>query len=356
MKIVQISPYFPPHVGGVEYHVKELAEGLCRRGHQVSVASSCGRRSRDFDFISIPSVDLFYSPIPLRLPSLQADIYHSHIPSPLFAYLLRGARPQVVTYHNDVVVPRDVNGFALPGPLAGTLERIASRMVEPILEEAQAIVATTKSYAETSPTLRRHLDKVRIVPNAVNLSLYPRVEEKGRYVLYAGRILNYKGVGNLLYAMKEVQQSAPDLELVLVGEGYDRPRLERTAASLGVRAKFTGRLERSMFIDTISRAEVLVLPTQSRLEAFGIVLLEAMACKTPVLAFDTPGVNEVARCGGMVFSSRKELRDRILQMHEDEPLRKLLGERGRRAVEERYSWSCALDKMESVYRDAAERN
>lgn len=356
MKIVQISPYFPPHVGGVEYHVKELAEGLCRRGHQVSVASSCGSSSRDYDFISIPSVDLFYSPLPLRLPRLEADIYHSHIPSPLFAYLLRGAQPAVVTYHNDVVIPADVNGYAVPSALARSLERISSRMVEPVLEEAAAIVATTKSYAETSPFLESHMHKVKIVPNAVNVSLYPPVPAEGKadYVLYAGRMLGYKGVIDLLYAMKEVQKSAPELELVLVGEGYDRQRLEEAARRLAVRAKFTGRLERSMFIDTISRAEVLVLPTSSRLEAFGIVLLEAMACKTPVLAFDTPGVNEVAGWGGSVFSSREELAGLILDTHENEPLRALLGERGRRAVEERYSWPAALERMEAVYRDVAE--
>lgn len=354
MKIIQISPYFPPHVGGVEYHVKELAEGLGRRGHLVSVASSCGKESCNFGFVKVPSVDLFYTPVPLRIPRLQADIYHSHIPSPLFAYLLRGARPHVVTYHNDVVIPGSVNGFAVPGMLSGSLERISSKMVEPVLEGAQAIIATTKSYAQTSPYLRPHLDRVKIVPNAVNVSIYPQVEEKKSYVLYAGRMLNYKGVEDLLYAMRDVQQSAPDLELILVGEGCDRPQLEQTAASIGVHARFTGRLERSMFIDTISRAQVLVLPSRSRLEAFGIVLLEAMACHTPVLAFDTPGVNEVARCGGMVFSSREELTDRILDLHENELLRMHLGERGRRAVEEKYSWDCALDKMEAVYRDAAQ--
>ncbi len=355
MKITQISPYFPPHVGGVEYHVKELAEGLSVRGHEISVASSCGRGSQDFDFISIPSLDLYYSPLPLKLPRLKADIYHSHIPSPLIAYLLKGVHPHVVTYHNDVLVPKKINGYSIPGALCSTLEKIATKMVEPVLEEAQTIVATTKSYAETSPFLKKHLHKVEIVPNAVNVSLYPQVKEKGNYVLYAGRMVNYKGIESLLWAMKDVQQTA-DLDLVLVGDGYDRYRLEEMAAKLGVRAKFTGRLERSMFIDTISRAKVLVLPTQNRLEAFGIVLLEAMACMTPVLAFDTPGVNEVAKCGGRVFSSREELSHHIQEINENEPLRMLLGERGRRAVEEKYSWDCALDKMEAVYRDVAERS
>jgi len=348
MKIIQISPYFPPHVGGVEYHVKELADGLTNRGHQVSVASSCGRWNGEL--IRIPSIDLFYSPMPIKLPKLEADVYHSHIPSPLFAYMLRGASPHVVTYHNDVVVPGMINGLGMPPTFAAALERINELLVRPVLEAAKIIIATTKSYALTSPVLKDYLSKLKIVPNAVNVSLYPPVRKKENYVLYAGRMLSYKGVESLLFAMSEVQKSA-DLDLVLVGDGYDRSRLEKMATQLSVRAKFPGRLERSMFIDTISRAEMLVLPTQNRLEAFGIVLLEAMACMTPVLAFDTPGVNEVAENGGMVYSSTEELGKLISKLHGDEPLRVCLGKKGRKAVEENYSWKSVLDRMESVYRE-----
>ena len=350
MKIIQISPYFPPHVGGVEYHVKELADGLVRRGHQVSVASSCGRWTGEL--VRIPSIDLFFSPMPIKVPKFEADVYHSHIPSPLFAFMLRGASPHVVTYHNDVVVPGMVNGHAMPRPFAAALERVNELLVRPVLEEAKIVIATTKSYAKTSPVLKDYLHKLKIVPNAVDVSLYPQVRKKENYVLYAGRMLSYKGIESLLFAMSEVQKSA-DLDLLLVGDGYDRSRLEEMATKLHVRAKFTGRLERSMFIDTISRAEILVLPTQNRLEAFGIVLLEAMACKTPVLAYDTPGVNEVAKKGGMVYTSTEELCEQIQELHENESRRACLGHKGREAVEEHYSWKRVLDCMESVYREVA---
>lgn len=350
MKIIQISPYFPPHVGGVEYHVKELADGLVRRGHQVIVASSCG--SWNGEMIRIPCIDLFYSPMPVKIPILEADVCHSHIPSPLFAFMLRNAKPHVVTYHNDVTIPENVNGHAMPRKFGAALEKINAKMVRPVLEGADAIIATTKSYAETSPFLQDHMDRVRVVPNAINVSLYPPVKEKENYVLYAGRMVSYKGVLSLLIAMQQVQRTA-DLDLVLVGDGYDRRWLEQTAARLNVRAKFTGRLERSMFIDTISRAEMLVLPTQNRLEAFGIVLLEAMACETPVLAFDTPGVNEVASKGGCIYSSEVELAELILSLHENRHKREMLGKNGRDAVLENYSWEKALDLVQAVYREVS---
>lgn len=350
MKIAQISSYFPPHVGGVEYHVKELAEGLAERGHEVTVISSCGRWSGEL--VRLPSLNLYYSPIPVKLPELQADIYHSHIPSPLFAYRFRHKKPHVVTYHNDVVLPDAFQGHRLPRWFSSSVEKSSDRLVRSILDRAETIVATTMSYARTSPVLQDYLDKVRVVPNAVTASLYPRRKEKENYVLYAGRMVGYKGADVLIRAMKEVQKTE-NLDLVLVGEGEDRLRLEKMAQRLSVRARFTGRLERSMFIDTISRAEMLVNPAQCRLEAFGIVLLEAMACETPVLAYDTPGVNEVAGKGGCIYSNWEELSELIIKLHNSPARRAELGRKGRRAVEENYSWKRAIDLMESVYKEVA---
>jgi glycosyltransferase involved in cell wall biosynthesis len=79
-----------------------------------------------------------------------------------------------------------------------------------------------------------------------------------------------------------------------------------------------------------------------------------MACKTPVLAFDTPGVNEVARDGGMIFSETAELVELILELHRDKSKRAALGERGRIAVVEKYSWTKVLDKIESIYDEATQ--
>jgi glycosyltransferase involved in cell wall biosynthesis len=350
MNILQISPYFPPHLGGVEHHVKELSEGLAGRGHSVHVASSCGSWGRDFTHI--PSIDLLYAPLPLHLPKIAADIYHSHIPSPLFAFALRKSSPHVVTYHNDVVIPARLNGKCLPRRLGKSLEWVNHRLVKAILDKAEIVVATTKSYAETSPILQDYLHKIRIVPNAVDSSIFPHDRQKEGYVLYVGRLVNYKGIKSLLMAMSMVQKRT-DLGLVLAGDGYDRRSLQDLAIRLGVKATFTGRLERARLIDLMSRAEMLVLPTASRLEAFGIVLLEAMACEVPVLAFDTPGVSEVAVQGGRIFTGTSDLTRNIMELHENEPLRSSLGRRGRHAVQEKYSWKSALDKIESVYQEVA---
>jgi glycosyltransferase involved in cell wall biosynthesis len=350
MKIMQISPYFPPHLGGVEYHVKGLSDGLAKRGYDICVASSCG--NGNFEFAHVPSIDLFYVPLPLplRLPKVEADVFHSHVPSPAFAFFFRKLSPHIVTYHNDIVVPQKINGHSLPMPLRTSLERLNEKFIQPVLDGAKIILATTRSYAETSPILRNHAHKIRIVPNAVDLSAYPVGRKKEKFIVFAGRMVEYKGIGTLLDAMKEVQKKEA-LRLVLLGDGYDRHMLEARARRMGIDAFFAGRVGRSNLIDILSRAQMLILPSTSRLEAFGIVLLEAMACETPVLAFDTPGVNEIAKEGGFVFSDMAQLAERILELHHNEPLRRSMGKRGRMAVESKYSWSKVLDQIEAVYRE-----
>ncbi len=351
MRVAQITPYYTPHIGGVEIHVKELSERLSERGHRVRVVSSCGR-GNGVEVITVPSVNFPYSPIPLTFPKLEADVYHSHVPSPTFAFRVKNRRPHIVTYHNDVVVPPKVNGFPIPGFVAASIEAINEKLVKPVLERAELIIATTQSYAETSAVLEKYLHKVEVVPNAVDVSLFQPVDEKEPYVIYVGRLVEYKGLGMLIEAMKDVQ-THEDLELVVVGDGEDRKRFEAMAAKLGIKARFTGRVGLNELRNLISHAEILVLPSCTRLEAFGIVLLEAMACKTPVLAFDTPGVSEVAKNGGFVFSTTSELAQLILELHADEGLRRALGEKGRSAVEERYSWELVVDRIEKLYGEVA---
>jgi glycosyltransferase involved in cell wall biosynthesis len=346
MKVLQISPYFPPHVGGIEYHVKGLSDGLIKRGYEVEVAASCGNSHEKF--VRIPCIDFLYFPVPLSSPRREADVYHSHVPSPTLAFWFKEAAPHVVTYHNDVIVPFRVNGQRLPRHLGVSLEWINRKLVRPVLDRAEIIIATTRSYAETSPVLIDYLHKIEIVPNAVDATVFQPAQIRDCYVLYVGRLVDYKGIEMLFLAMRQVQNKE-DLRLVIVGDGYDRSRFEQIASRMGLKIEFTGRVLRNKLIDLLSRAEMLVLPSANRLEAFGIVLLEAMSCQTPVLAFDTPGVNEVARDGGMIFSETAELTEQILELHRDESRRAVLGERGRRAVKEKYSWEKVLDKIESIY-------
>jgi glycosyltransferase involved in cell wall biosynthesis len=319
------------------------------RGYEVAVVSSTGH-DEHLRIITVPCVPIPYSPIPLRFPEIYAEIYHSHLPSPFFARRIvkRGYGPHLVTYHNDVVIPPRRGGKPLPGYLARKIERWHEQLLRPVLDAATTIIATTRSYAETSPVLKDYLEKVEIVPNAIEVVDFVPGKDAGEreaIVLYAGRLVEYKGLGTLLEAMRGLAA-----RLIVVGEGEDRSRFEILARRYGVRTEFKGRLPDAELKNWMRTARVLVLPARSRLEAFGIVLLEAMASRTPVIASSNPGVAEVARHGGLVFADTVELALHLSCLVEDDALATRLGWKGRAAVERDYDWKRVLDKLEALYK------
>jgi len=354
MKVVMTTPYYPPHIGGVEVHAKNLARGLKKRGHDVEVVTSIGE-DEEVRVKTVKSIQIPYSPIPLRFPDVSGDVYHSHVPSPFFArgLMKKGCKPHVVTYHNDVVVPEKVDGRKIPEFVARWIERKNLELIKPVLDSAEVVIATTRSYAETSPVLKDYMHKIEIVPNAVYVGDFqPGVDagERDPIVLYVGRLVEYKGLPVLIRAMKDVQ-SKVECRLVVVGDGEDRKRFEELARKLGVKAEFKGKVPDKEVREWMRKSRVLVLPSRSRLEAFGIVLLEAMASGTPVIASGIPGVADVAREGGLTFESEEELSHHIAEVLTNDELATNLGRKGRNAVEQKYDWSIVLDKIEKIYSD-----
>ncbi len=348
MKVVLTSPYYPPHIGGVEVHTMNLARGLAEKGYDVEVITSQGV-DEYVKVTTTPTIPIPYSPVPLKYPLFRGDIYHSQVPSPFFAQGVnsKNCSPHVITYHNDVFVPPKVDGKPVPRHLSKLIEEENIRIVKPILDNVRVIIATTESYAQKSPVLKHYLHKVEIIPNAIWTNDFaPGVDagERERIVLYAGRLVEYKGLHILIRAMKNV-----NARLIVLGDGEDRNYFERLAGVLGVNAEFKGKVSNKEKKEWMRRARMLVLPANSRLEAFGIVMLEAMACKTPVIAPKFPGVEEVARNGGLVFESQQDLSSTISSLLEDEKLATKLGRRGRRTVKKKYDWNLILHKTEKLY-------
>lgn len=348
MKVVLTSPYYPPHIGGVEVHTMNLARGLARRGYDVEVITSEGD-DEHLKVTTAPTVPVPYSPIPIRLPRFNGDIYHSQVPSPFFAQGVnnKNCKPHVVTYHNDVFVPPKVDGKPVPRYISKLIEKENIRIVKPVLDSARVIVATTESYAQKSPVLKNYLHKVEVVPNAVwTVDFIPGVDagDRERIVLYAGRLVEYKGLHVLIRAMKDL-----NARLVVLGDGEDRKKFEKLARLLSVNVEFKGKVTNNEKKEWMRKARVLVLPSISRLEAFGIVMLEAMACKTPVIASKIPGVEEIARNGGLVFEDESDLSSTISTLLENDDLATKLGRRGRWIVKKKYDWELILDRTEKLY-------
>ncbi len=201
--------------------------------------------------------------------------------------------------------------------------------------------------SSTEALLRKHTRNARphfTFPTYTDLGVFLRTEPEEKHreqrdqILYAGALTRLKGVYELVEALAEVLKHAPGLRLRLCGEGPERSRLREMARDRGIESKLQlpGRLNQRELREEYVRSKLLVLP--SRTEGLGRVLLEAMACFTPVVATRTGGGTEIvetSKAGLLVpVEDPEELAAAITQLLEDPRRRTEMGRRGRRYVEE----------------------
>lgn len=305
MKIVHFGKFYPPEFGGIESVTQALAEDHSRGGHDVEVVcfsrlnSSVDRRDR----LVIRRVKMQAEKMsqPIALGYLRAcaqavrnaDVVHVHLPNMLAAIaVLRLPRRVKVLLHWH----SDIEGKGIVGRLIRPIERA-------MLCRADHIVTTSENYAKSSRALASFLENVTTVPIGIadvqNLS---KVVRQGRpYVLFVGRIVPYKGLSCLLEAAAKVKA---DVDFYIIGTGPQEAELIQLARVLDVSHKvnFCGRVNEEELEYFFQNAAIFCLPSINRLEAFGVVLLEAMRASLPLITTDIEGsgVPWVNSCGSIV--------------------------------------------------------
>lgn len=299
MRITMVNKYYPPHVGGIEFHVRDLAEGLVAAGHSVRVIVAnngptyseevingveVARLPRVTEKASTPIVKNFGQIVAAE--SKQSDIVHFHFPYPWgeFEWLRTpesNTAPFVVTYHTDIVRQK--------------LALMAYKpFLEKFLDKAALIMASSPQLIQYSPFLSMRADKCRQVnfglpvekiahnAQAIANAAQLRLEHNNRpIVLFVGRLVYYKGVEVLIDSMPDVSA-----DYVVIGRGPLHESMLQQAEKLGVS-------DRLYFIDYASddelaawyhAADVLALPSVLPSEAFGLVQIEAHAAGTPTVS------------------------------------------------------------------------
>ncbi len=374
MRIAQVSPWFYPHLGGVESHVRALSAALAARGHDVTVVTTrhdpslAEEETMDgFRVVRVkPRAIVMRTPIApqmrARLRMLEADVFHGHFPPPLAAHYatsvgVERGTPSVVTYHCDVEIP---SAFGL------LLESLYRRSFgASTLDQATKVVVTTRTYAATSRAVWRH--NPAVIPNAVDhRRFHPDVDPSAvraklrigpteLVVLLVSRIEPHKGIDHFVEAARYV----PEARFLVAGDGSLVPTMRRLASTLGVadRIRFLGRVSEAGLPQLYAACDVFVLPSVSRLEAFGIVALEAMATGKAVVVADIPGVREVIEDGkeGLLADpvNPQDLAKKIRWLLADPEARRAMGQRGREKVAASFSVERVTDQIEALYRSIA---
>ena len=362
MHILHIYKDYYPVVGGMENHIRMLAEALVQRGHAATVlATNPGSRTQVEDLngvrvikagrlATVASTPLSLS-LPLILSRQRPDIAHLHFPYPVgeLSQLLFGqASRTVITYHSDVVRQKGILRLYRP-------------LMWRVLRRADRIIATSHNYIESSPYLSQLRHRCAVIPLGIDVDRFVqadpaqvqrmRAQFASPLLLFVGKLRYYKGLQYLLAAMAELP-----CQLLVIGSGPMEAEWRRAAASLGVAEKvyFLGQVGDDDLPAYYHASDVFVLPASERSEAFGTVQIEAMASGLPVVCTElgtgTSFVNVHGQTG-LVVPPRDpaSLANAVLTLLQDEPRRRQMGQNAQGRARREFSLPTMVDRTVSLY-------
>jgi glycosyltransferase involved in cell wall biosynthesis len=324
----------PPVISGFSRVITKLAEELTKIGHEVHVLCT-----QDCNMKLVGDIKLItgMDSINRHIKNGNYDIISIHGHTPTFSdrlFLKSKMERKKIVYVFHCLVNYYFKPFA-------TLYNSVFNNV--LLRLADAVVVSSKSYYD----LLRGCSRKYVVPWGVDVDKFSgnRTVHDGYRLLFVGQMRPYKGLDVLLQAMKGL-----DAELSVVGNGLFTIRYKRFAQNLGLRnVHFFGTVSDDNLRQMYLSNDVLVLPSVSMNEAFGLVTLEAASAGCAVVASNLPGVRDVVKEFGLLVKPNdpRRLRDALLTLR-DEAVRKKCASKGRRVVKE-YSWHKVADKYARIY-------
>jgi phosphatidylinositol alpha-mannosyltransferase len=360
VRVALACPYAWDDPGGVQTHVRELAERLIADGHAVVVLTPVRRSPGQSHVHSVGSpVDIPFNasnaPIDPRPWSRRRvrdvvgrfgpDVVHVHepfTPSTSMWATLESRAPVVATFHSGADRSR------LYDAAAPVLRRVARRLV--------VRIAVSEAAARTAR--ERVGGTFEIVPNGVDVERFSHAEPAelgpGTKVLFVGRLEERKGFPTAVAAFGRLALDRPDLRMIAVGDGPDRDAVDRLPSGARDRITMVGSVPNADLAPYSAASEIQLAPSVGG-ESFGVILVEGMAAGLPVVASDIPGYDEVVTNGvdGLLVPARDaaafaEAAARVL---DDPALAARLGAaaRERAAV---YDWPVVVAQIEALYSSA----
>jgi glycosyltransferase involved in cell wall biosynthesis len=402
LRIVCPTYWYPQHATDTQAtYVHDINRHLVRRGHSVTVVTPGDR--------SLPSSDLFDGVrivrFPLDLPAdltygrvaqsqvswlgkfsrlavmarylaaqyraimaeageNDADVVHAHWAIPTGPAAVLAAKrlgvPSVITMHGGDVYVNPEQGYDFP----------TRWYVRPVLHwtlrQAGALTAITEDCRQHALRAGAPAENIRLVFNGTDLRRFSPGENGagsrgfGQHMIFACRqLFPRKGIRFLLEAGAQLKPRFPDLQIVLAGDGFERPELAQLAADLGIGpdVTFLGWVPNAELPPNYRAAAVSVIPSLE--EGFGIPAAEAMGCEVAVVASDAGGLPEVVENGvtGLVVprGDSAALADAIGSLLADPERRRTMGQAGRERALRLFDWDRSAEQFEELYREVAGR-
>lgn len=376
MKIAQVSATFPPYMAGTGNVCYHNAVELAKLGHDVTVFTS---RYPDEDYTYPDSITVKrYKPwfrignapfLPQLLSLRGFDIIHLHYPfffGGEMIYLLSKLTKQkyVISYHNDVMLSGIINPF---------LSIYKSTCMRLIVKNSRKICTSSLDFgvnSELTSVMDVSNGCFAEVPIGVDADRFnPSIDTiaiKSRHNLLGKRVILFVGALDKAHYFKGLEYLLDSFAglnidgaiLLIIGDGDLKDYYQDLSQKMGVldRVIFLGKVQNEELPKYYATADLLVLPS-IKIESFGLVLLEAMACGKPVIASDLPGVRTVVDDGVNGFLVRPrdcdDLATKMRLLLENNEMRVTFGRAGRKKVEEKYSWENIGKALERLYLEEA---
>lgn len=370
MRILAVTPYYEPEGGGLERYAHAILRRLAAAGHDVQALAFTRRRLPNAERAGVavervaPPLVVGNTPVDPAFPDRvdralrdwEPDLVVAHAPVPFPAQAAyRAARrrrvPFVATYHAGRLRGSSPTLDAVATLLRPTLERA-------MLEGAARLIAVGPYVRDHA--LARHRRRVTLVPPGVDARRFaPNGAPPGPNLLFVGpldRAYRWKGVDVLWQAFEIVRRRVPAARLTLVGDGDRGPEFARKARAARGAVRVRARISDLALVGEYRRAAVVVLPSTSDAESFGMALAEANACGRPVVASRIGGLPDFVRDGRNGLLARPadptDLAAKIVRLLEDPELGRRMGRRGRARVLRHHDWDRLARRTERVFEAA----
>jgi len=380
LDICMLDPLFYPYQGGTEKHVLEVGKRLAKK-HNVSVLTSQlpnakAKKATFFGINIIRTPAIYLENLPSFMPppyticpffvrdllkQRNADLFHIHnrfwyYPDTLGAIQMKLKKPLFLTLHNakpEGISPLTDIGGALYDSLLG----------ERVMEAANRMMAVSR-YTKEVTVPKKFQYKCDVVHNGVDEKLFnPHVDSSFArkklgisnepLILTNARLVKQKGLKHLLDGFAIVRQKEKDAQLAIIGKGNLLEELERYAKKLKVReaVHFVSGIPEKELPFYYRAADVFVLP--SLWEPCAVVLFEALATGTPIVATNVGGNTEIVNHSCARIIPPKDpiaIAKNVLLLLSDDKLRRKLGAEGRKRVVENFTWDHTAKKVEAIYK------
>jgi glycosyltransferase involved in cell wall biosynthesis len=343
MRIAMIGPHAG---GGIATHIKELSKHLEMRGNHVNLISPA--------HLASPLALTRYA----RKLAAGYDIVHVHGSYDIPALIAENLATKALGGGSVFTTHGTGSRYWRPGKRWGALWRDSASRVKVIISISEFVRRRNVQVLGENPP------KHRTIYNGVDFNFFSPIRDtleakrslraSGKYVvLYLGRLASNKGISHLLRAMPSIKNEIPDVTLLVGGRGELEGALKKEAAELGVSdvVEFRGHVPQELLPRYYGASDVVVVP--STYEPGGVVPLEALSMKKPVIGARTGGIAEIltSELTGLLVPPRDHvaIAEAVMRLHDDPELAAELGENGRSMVLQRFTWDKVAQETLEAY-------